>query len=300
MPTSNSRYREQESTKPILLQLWTMISIQPIISDFLNIFGGIWLIGQTLALCWPPLKQGFGLTCYIATVTLSVSIAIIRNRPRKVVSRSLSDPDSVIEIKIGDLFEQPSNCHLVIGTNDVFDTTLGEIIKPSAVQGQLLEQIYSNDISKLNSEIEAALSEKEIEPERDNDKKKGKNLRYPIGTTITLRFPERCYFLTAYGYMRNDLTVQSNVEDIRTSLSVLWEEIRRKGNGTNVAIPIIGSDLARTNWSRMPLSKLIIHSFVIASKREFVAKKLSLMIYPKDLDKINLRELEDFLALVCF
>ena len=297
MPTSNSRYREQESTKPILLQLWTMTSIKPIITDFLNTFGVIWLFGQPLALFWSPVKQGFGWISYGVLVILSLSIAIIRNRPRKVVSRSLSDPDSVIEIKIGDLFEQPS--HLVIGSNDVFDTTLEEIIKPSAVQGQFLEKIYSNNKSVLDSEIEAALSEKEVEPKRDNNKKKGKNLRYPIGTTITLGLPERCYFFTAYGYMGNDLKVQSNVEDIWTSLSILWEEIRCKGNGKNVAIPIIGSDLARTNWSRMPLSKLIIHSFVIASKREFVAKKLSLMIYPKDLDKINLRELEDFLALVC-
>jgi hypothetical protein len=86
----------------------------------------------------------------------------------------------------------------------------------------------------------------------------------------------------------------------RPALSRPSQEVRLKSHGTDVVIPIIGSDLARSGLSRMQLSKLIITSFVVASKREFITRKLTLMIYPKDLDSIDFYELEDFIKSICF
>jgi hypothetical protein len=100
--------------------------------------------------------------------------------------------------------------------------------------------------------------------------------------------------------MGNDLKVQSNADEIWNSLSHLWEEVRRKGHGIDVAIPVIGADLARTNLPRMALAKLIILSFVVASKKEFVTRKLTLVIYPRDLDNTDFYVLEDFLKSACF
>ena len=57
--------------------------------------------------------------------------------------QALSSPNSVVEIKLGDLFDESG--HLVIGANHVFDTELGEVIKPSSVQGQFLTRIYGDD-----------------------------------------------------------------------------------------------------------------------------------------------------------
>ena len=192
------------------------------------------------------------------------------------------------------------NGHLVIGFNDVFDTELGEVIRDSSVQGQFLKRIYKGKQDELDVDIETALQEYIGNRNLDPDKKRGKAWRYPIGTTITLGSYEKRYFLTAYGYMRNNLTVKSNSDDILTSLDKLWQEVRLKCHGTDVVIPIIGSDLARSGLSRMQLSKLIITSFVVASKREFITRKLTLMIYPKDLDSIDFYELEDFIKSICF
>ena len=100
--------------------------------------------------------------------------------------------------------------------------------------------------------------------------------------------------------MDNDLKVQSNVDYIWNSLSNLWEEVRRKGNGLNVSIPIIGSDLARTNLPRMALVQLIMISFIAASKKELIANKLTIMIYLNDLGTIDFLGLEKFLNSVCF
>jgi len=279
------------------LKLWTQVGLKRIATSFINTFGLIWLFIEPAALFWQE-KFNFGWLGYVGLAVFSLITAIVRNFPRRAISCTLSAPNSTVEIKIGNLFKETT--HLVIGTNDVFDTKLREIIKRSAVQGQFLEHKYNHDIARLDAEIEAALRDKGVKGKRDNNKKQGKSWRYPIGTTITLGSPENCYFWTAYGYMGNDLKVQSNVDYIWNSLSNLWEEIRRKGNGMNVAMPIIGSDLARTNLPRMALVQLIIISFIAASKKEFITKKLTVMVCPKDLDTIDLWELADFLTSVCF
>ncbi|MEM9272886.1 MAG: macro domain-containing protein [Cyanobacteria bacterium P01_F01_bin.143] len=281
----------------IYWQLLTTVGLKRILSSFLIIFGTLWLLIEPAALFFPQ-NFNLGWIGYLGLVSISLAISFIKCFPRKSIYQTLSSPDSTIGIKIGDLFDEPR--HLVIGANDVFDTELGEIIKPSSVQGQFLNRIYDNDLAKLDAEIDQALENYKARRIKENNKIRGKSWRYPISTTITLGTPENRYFWTAYGYMGNDLKVTSNADYIWSSLSSLWEEVRRKGHGLEVAIPVVGADLARTGLPRMALVKLIVISFVIASKKEFVSRKLTVMIYPKDLKNIDFYELEDFLTSACF
>lgn len=281
----------------VYLKLLTTVGLKRLVSSFLNVFGFLWLFIEPGALFFPQ-NLNFGWRGYFGLVAVSLVIAVIQCFPRRTVCKALSSPDSVVEVKIGDLFDEPG--HLVIGANDVFDTELGEVIKPSSVQGQFLTRIYGNDRTRLDADLEAALQGYKAQRAKNPNKKKGKSWRYPIGTTVALGTADKRYFWTAYGYMGNDLRVQSNADYIWNSLSCLWEEVRRKGHGMDVAIPVIGADLARTNLPRMALAKLIITSFVVASKREFVTRKLTVMIYPRDLENTDFYDLEDFLTSACF
>lgn len=269
----------------------------PFGNSFLSIFGLLWLLIEPGALFFPQYLN-FGWLGYFGLVVVSLAIAVIQSFPRLSACHALSSPNSAIEIKIGDLFDEPE--HLVIGANDVFDTELGEVIKPSSVQGQFLTRIYGNDRSRLDADIEAALQDYQAQRTQEPSKQKGKTWRYPIGTTIALGSPNKRFFWTAYGYMSNDLRVQSNADYIWNSLNRLWEEVRLKGHGLDVAIPVIGADLARTNLPRMVLAKLIILSFVVASKKAFVTRKLTLVIYPRDLENTDFYDLVDFLKSACF
>ena len=281
----------------VYLQLLTQIGFRRIASSFLSVFGLLWLLIEPGAFFFPQYLN-FGWSGYFGLAALSLAIAVILNFPRRSVCQALSSPNSVVEIKLGDLFDESG--HLVVGANDVFDTELGEVIKPSSVQGQFLTRIYGDDRTRLDADIEVALQGYQAQRTKEPNKQKGKSWRYPIGTTIALGSPDRRYFWTAYGYMGNDLKVQSNADEIWNSLSHLWEEVRRRGHGIDVAMPVIGADLARTNLPRMALAKLIILSFVVASKKEFVTRKLTLVIYPKDLDNTDFYVLGDFLKSACF
>lgn len=281
----------------MLLKLLTSVKLKRIGITFASIFGLIWLFLEPAGLFLPEWLN-WGWRGYLGLALFSLLCAIALNLPRKSICRSLSSPDSVVVIKVGDLFDEPG--HWVIGANDVFDTKPGEIIRCSSVQGQFLMRVYQGDYRQLDAEIEAALDPLKAERNREPGKKKGKNWRYPIGTTAVLGFPEKRYFLNAYGYMGNDLRVKSTADDIWQSLSYLWEQIRLKGHGLEVAMPVIGSDLARTNLPRMTLTKLIVLSFIAASKKDFVTKKLTVVIHPNDIKSVDLYALEDFLDSACF
>lgn len=288
---------EQFSGIKIRLALLKKIGLKRLFSSFFSIFGLIWLLLEPASFLIPE-QLNFGLSGYLILVFVSAVVSVLQNLPKRSVSNKLSSPDTQIAIKVGDLFQEHS--HLVIGFNDVFDTQLGEIIRESSVQGQFLRRVYGNDQSRLDAEIEDALQPYQSKSQLDPDKVSGKTCRYPIGTTLSLGSHNQKYFLVAYGSMSSDLTVTSNPDSISTSLDKLWQEVRRKSQGTDVAIPIIGSDLARSGYSRMQLAKLIITSFISESKRRFITRKLTVMIYPKDLDSVDFYELQEFIQTVCF
>ncbi len=281
----------------IRLTLLRMVGFWRLAESFLLIFGVLWLAMEPAGLFFPD-DFHFGWWGYGCLVGGSLVGAITWRWPRRSISADLSAPDTTIEVKVGDLFDEPG--HLVIGTNDVFDTELGEVIKPASVQGQFLSRFYEGDSAKLDAEVGAALAGQDHLKEEDHHKPVGKQWRYPVGTCITLGTVGRRFFLTAYGRMGSDLKCSSDADTIWLSLSCLWQEVRRKGQGMEVATPILGSDLARTGLPRTALLKMIVLSFVVASKREPVTKKLTIMVHPRDLDRVNLYDLEDFLRSACF
>ena len=279
------------------LKILSTVGFRRIAGTFLVWFGGGWLLLEPAGLFFPN-KLEFGWQGYISLVLLSLLGTIATRWPHIVIANKLSSPDSLVELKIGDLFEE--SAHLVIGTNDVFDTELGDVIKPGSVQGQFLTRVYQDDCTKLDTDIETALSVLQCQKTEDLDKKMGKRIRYPVGTTIALGSVEQRYFLTAYGRMGNDLKCESDSDALWFALSTLWEAVRLKGQGMPIAIPIVGSDLARTNLPRMTLIRLILLSFVVASKNEYVSQKLTVVIHPKDLGTLNYYSLQDCLMSACF
>jgi hypothetical protein len=265
--------------------------------SFLGSFGFLWLLFEPLGLFF-PIKMEFGWYGYGGLVCASLIGAVLHRFPHLAIACHLPSPDTMIEIKIGDLFAQSG--HLVIGTNDVFDTELGDIIKSSSIQGQFLTRIYKDDCANLDRDIEAALGAAGCEAMEDLTKIRGKRMRFPIGTAVTLGSLPTRYFLTAYGRMGSDLRCTADADALWQSLNCLWEEIRLRGQGTEVVTPILGSDLARTGLPRMALIKLIVMSFIIASKKQFITKRLTVIIHPNDLHSVNVYELGDFLRSICF
>jgi hypothetical protein len=252
-----------------------------------GIFGGI---AQVIQVFWPNLLQ-VGLIGLLWVLALSTLCALIVSRPKLKFSRYFPVPDAVVTVIVGDLFEEKAD--LVIGFNDVFDTEIGEIVSAKSLQGELLTKIYQGNQVELDNDIQIALEG--IIGQVDDTKTVGKNARYPLGTVAVLRRADKKYYCSAYGRMESDLTTSSSVDTLWHSLNELWGSIRLKGECETIAMPVIGTLLARIGESHPAIIKLILLSFVMASRRKIITKELRLVISPSNLGKVNLKEIENFL-----
>jgi len=223
---------------------------------------------------------------------LVIVVAAYRASPRKDFSVSFTHPATTIRVKVGDLLAEAG--HLVIGFSDTFDTELGEVISAESLQGQFLSKTYRGDRERLDRELAAAL--RPHEGQVDTTKTKGKNRRYPLGTTVSLSGEGRRFVCCAYTRLRSDNYVaESDIDVIWNSLGAVWKELRTRGEQGPVAIPIVGSFLARVGGgSCAVLVRLILLSYFVHSRITPISQQLTLVIAEPDLTKVNLVEIEDF------
>lgn len=272
--------------------------LKRVVSPFFQAFGLLALFLDVFSIFFPD-TFNLGYQGIVLFASLSVFYALFTVRPRQEISRRFSLPDIKVSIKVGDLFQE--DAHLVIGMNDVFDTEIGDIIKANSIQGQFLKRIYNNERSLLDQDIENALQNlsKELHKRKTIDKQKtrGKNIRYPIGTAITLIGKTRKCFCSAYSRMGSDLKAQSSIQYLSLSLEMLWQEIGAKGENKRVAMAVLGSDLARLDntASHSDLIKFIVSSFIYASRLQSVTKELTIIVHQRNLEKIHMPALNDFL-----
>lgn len=266
-------------------------TLKKLAASFFQAFGVLALLLGVLDIFFPN-TFNFGYKGIIVFSCASVFYAFLTIIPKRKISRQLSVPDTTITIKVGDLFQEDGN--LVIGMNDVFDTEKGHIIKPKSIQGQFLTNIYNDDRLQLDRDIDNVLQG--VTGRQDNQKTLGKNKRYPIGTVATLTVGTKKYFCSAYSRMGNNLKAQSSIKELSKSLELLWEEIRLKGQRDKIAMAVLGSDLARIgNSSHSDFIKLIVSSFILASREQPITQELVIVIHQSNMDKVNMVDINEFL-----
>jgi hypothetical protein len=222
---------------------------------------------------------------------------VARAMPERDVTRDFGHPDIRVRVRVGDLFDETE--HLVVGFTDTFDTdTSGDtVISRSSVQGQLLDRVYQGDREQLDRDLAAALDP--VTPavvESASDKPQGKRRRYPLGTVAAITRADRTIFCCAYSELGNDLVARSSMDDMWASLGHLWDAIAAHGRRRPVAMALVGSDLARIDaMSRENLLRMILLSFICSSNVRVATRELTLVIHPKDLDKVDMVEVEAFL-----
>jgi hypothetical protein len=267
-------------------------------TNTLSAFGVIALALQSYQAVWDrPVLSGHGTVVAVVTGLAAVAYGLLHARPGRVVRRDMRHPDSRVEIVPGDLFDQ-DDAHLVVGFTDVFDTdvTDGRVIHEGSVQAQFLRRVYGDDAARLDAELTGSLAHLPSVVSPRSLKPYGKLRRYPMGTVAVLGVPRRLFFCLAYSTMTADLLAQSSTDDLWNSLSRLWEEVHRRGQHGTLAMPIVGAGLARIDsLDRDELLRLILLSFVAASRQRVITTRLRIVVPPEQFDRLDRLELQAFL-----
>lgn len=255
-------------------------------------FGAIALVLQTSDVVFPASNIFQGAGILLGVTILSLLGGVILSWPRPI-SQQYNSPKTKITIIKGDLLEQ--NTHLVIGTVDTFDTETPVIISSGSLQGQALQKLYGGDLNHLNSELDQALANKST---IGTIQKAGKQEKFGIGTVATVKHGARLIFFSAYCEMDGHNNAHSTPDQLWASLSILWDEISRRGNGEAVSLPVIGGGQARLS-SQMPAQDAIrftLLSFMFASRKHRVCDELNIVVPAADYDKMDRLELQSFLS----
>lgn len=237
----------------------------------------------------------------LAAIGPCVLWAAVRARPRRRVRREFRYPGMVVVVEPGDLFDRPEN--LAVGFCDTFDTEPWPRgpISAASVQGQLLERVYGGDVAKLDGALAAALrsvrpATRPVGRDRRSHGRARKSARYPIGTVAALADGQRLVFAVAYSRLGEDGVARSSVEELWLGLNRLWDAVYQRGHQETVAIPLLGSGLARLGYlEAQDILRLILLSFVARSRERKVCRELRVLIRPEHLDRIDLPSIAEFL-----
>jgi hypothetical protein len=267
--------------------------------NVLAAFGGVSALVQFVGQLFPHALPHPG-AITVASVFLCLSWGILSAYPLRRAPRVFGFPQMTIIIEAGNLFERTG--HLVVGFTDTFDTGIGpgEPIRAGSVQGQLLEKVYEGDVECLDLDLLRALrGVRPVGREKGSRKPRGKLLRYPLGTVAVLDHDgseERLVFALAYSRIDNGGVAQSSVEWLSIGLDRLWEAVFRRAHQEPVAMPLIGSGLARLSFlDQGSLLRMILLSFVLRCRERRVCRELRIVLAPADLARIDMTEIAVFL-----
>jgi DNA-binding SARP family transcriptional activator len=238
----------------------------------------------------------------VATATLiRLRRRIREERGGEILRRRLpgSGTDTDLVVVTGDLFEQ-RDANLVVGFTDTFDveTGVGRAINSESVQGQLLERCFGGDTQALDREVRRALRNVAWESrESRREKRSGKQIRYPVGTTVPIPAGGRLVLATAYSRLDNNLSARSSRDLLRRSLDQLWEQVALHGEYRPVALPMIGTGQARVrdlSWERTVA--MIVETFLDGVRTHGpVAPELRIVILPRQMGNIWMPDVVDLL-----
>jgi hypothetical protein len=230
----------------------------------------------------------------LAALPVCLAVGLWHAWPPGAVTWRSRRPEFTVRIEVGDLFAQ-SDADLVVGFTDTFDTSVVDdrIIARASVQGQLLTCQYGGDQSRLDADLDRALARIPITAmEQRSVKQLGKLARYPIGTVAVLGGPGQRLYLVAYSRLGNDLVPRSSVGELWHSLSRLWDAVYEHGQRRPVAMPVVGSGLARIDeLGPEALAQLILLSFVARSRQMPICRELRIVVHPSDAARFDLHAL---------
>lgn len=234
----------------------------------------------------------------VAVIALIVSLCILglyiilwvkANFLKRV---TLNIHGSELEVKTGNIFEQDD--FKVIAFNEYFDTKVDDdIISETSLNGLFIKNELNDSVESLDSHIEKDLTNRNLQVEKSNNRHKGKNIKYPLGTICKYND----YLLTAFSKFDQDNKAYLTMKDYIDFLMKFWEEVDRVYAGKSVSIPLLGSGITRfkenIGISDQELLEILIWSFKISRVKIKYPSKVSIIIYYENIDKINFYKLKE-------
>ncbi|MBB4809076.1 hypothetical protein HNP31_000769 [Acinetobacter johnsonii] len=247
----------------------------------------------TLLLAFVPIPSDIqGVLGVIFLVFLVILYIYDWNKANKLNSIEIDIEGTTVCIKAGDIFEQDGL--KAIAFNEYFDTLVdNKIINEVSLNGIFLKEKLDIEISELDQEINNYSFEDNEILEKNTDRLVGKKQKFKIGTI----FVHNNYILTAFSKFDSSNRANLTMPEYLGFLITFWDKVNIVYGQRSVSVPIFGSGITRIKEHRRisdeDLLKIMIWTFRISEMRFKHPAKLTIVIHPEKMDKINLLDIQE-------
>lgn len=254
--------------------------------NFLVGIGAIWLSIEFPSFLIPSFEKYIkdnNISTLIIALSISVLYAFIKDWPKVEITKTFKASNTSICIKVGDIFTENDN--IIMGSSDYFDTTFRRT--DVSLKSKMINLYFQNSIPVLDNLMNTSLSNQRVFGQLDTTRTVGKNVKYPIGTTVVIPVQQKRIFLTIITNLLTNsqgTTTKSSPEKLNLAINSLWKQLKNEGRMEEISIPVLGSGLAGVTLSRLMIIQSIIMSFAIFSKETRITTKLKIIIAEKDYD----------------
>lgn len=248
---------------------------------------------------WCKLLLSIGILLGIFILCCVFVTLKILSETRKIVMESNSGHK--VYVQYGDMYspaivakEYDERRNIVVSVNRCFDTIVdNDLVSDRSQHGRVMNDLYAKGLytpDSLNETIQAKLrGEHYIDLTRTN-KSKGNTYRYNVGTIAEIQGEAPItYFFLGLTKFDSHFMASTTKDEFVLAIQKLIEYCNTRAQGYPVIMPLIDSNLARTNISQKDILKYLIQALKI--NREKISADIHIVIWKGDKDKISIHNL---------
>ena len=203
-------------------------------------------------------------------------------------------------VQYGDIFnkkevftpEKPRN--IVIPVNRCFDMHLdNQIVSAETLHGKMLKRLYASRVyteGSLNLILEEKLKSTKFEQVTLQEKPKGKQKRYPVGTCVKIPgIKNENYLLVALSSFDEDEHARTTMAEYSVALQKMIESCNEESQGYPIVVPIVGAGLSRIKKNQYDILRYMISMFRI--NKEEINSDIHIVVHEKLKSEISIAEI---------
>ena len=235
----------------------------------------------------------------ISVICCIVVACIILSKTKRLLLTSNSGHK--VYVQYGDMYS-PSivsanyeeRRNIVVSVNRCFDTIVdNDLVSDKSQHGRVMNEMYAKDLytpDSLNEKIQEKLRGEHYIDLTRTKKSKGNTYRYSVGSIAEIQGEAPItYFFLGLTKFDSHFMASTTKDEFVLAIQKLIEYCNTRAQGYPIIMPLIGSNLARTDISQKDILKYLIQALKI--NREKISADIHIVIWKGDKDKISIHNL---------
>lgn len=248
---------------------------------------------------WYKFLLSIGVLLGISIICCVVVTWFALSQTKKVVLTSNSGHK--VYVQYGDMYSSSivspnyeGRRNIVVSANRCFDTIVdNDLVSDKSQHGKIMNEMYTKGLytpDTLNEKIQETLRGEHYVDLARTDKSKGNTFRYDVGTIAEIQGDNTIiYFFLGLTKFDSHFMASASKDEFVLAIQKLIEYCNTRSQGYPIIMPLIGSNLARTDISQKDILKYLIQAFKI--NREKISADIHIVIWKGDKDKISINNL---------